>query len=247
LDCTIYRRPCRYIQTSLWNVCIYLQQCRASLHRTPPYLYNILIKCNISRTLVPQKQYQILRVPHPKHFLASAHRPSSSPCYLLLQWFACRVRLKPDGTRWRTGGEVKGKLANGVGSQYPSHRFTLPRNLVYPPSLPLTRTPRLPVVDWTDAPADLNGLVRFGERRSLVSARVPPRFKRTLSRQHTIVTRKQTHSFKLWNMHFSVFSCKICFITNLSNLYCFPVRAYNGKLDDVLLAKWNSCVCPCKE
>jgi hypothetical protein len=29
-----------------------------------------------------------------------------------------RVRLKPDGTRWRTGGEVKGKLANGVSSQY---------------------------------------------------------------------------------------------------------------------------------
>jgi len=32
-----------------------------------------------------------------------------------------RVRLKPDGTRWRTGGEVKGKLANGVCSQYSSH------------------------------------------------------------------------------------------------------------------------------
>ena len=31
------------------------------------------------------------------------------------------VQLKRDGTRWRTGGEVKGKLANGVGSQYPSH------------------------------------------------------------------------------------------------------------------------------
>jgi len=30
----------------------------------------------------------------------------------------CRVRLKPDGTRWRTGGEVKGKLANGVDNQY---------------------------------------------------------------------------------------------------------------------------------
>jgi len=29
-----------------------------------------------------------------------------------------RVRLKRDGTRWRTGGEVKGKLANGVGSHY---------------------------------------------------------------------------------------------------------------------------------
>ena len=33
----------------------------------------------------------------------------------------CRVQLKSDGTRWRTGGEVKGKLANAVGSQYPSH------------------------------------------------------------------------------------------------------------------------------
>ena len=32
-----------------------------------------------------------------------------------------RVQFKCDGTRWRTGGEVKGKLANGVGSQYSSH------------------------------------------------------------------------------------------------------------------------------
>ena len=54
-----------------------------------------------------------------------------------------RVQLKSDGTRLRTGGEVKGKLANGVGSQYPS----LPRNVVYPALLALMRTPRLPVVD----------------------------------------------------------------------------------------------------
>jgi len=33
----------------------------------------------------------------------------------------CTVQLKCDGTRWRTAGEVKGKLANEVGSQYPSH------------------------------------------------------------------------------------------------------------------------------
>jgi len=33
----------------------------------------------------------------------------------------CRLQLKCDGTRWSTGGEVKGKLANAVGSQYPSH------------------------------------------------------------------------------------------------------------------------------
>jgi len=44
------------------------------------------------------------------------------------------------------------------------------------PLLPLMGTPRLPVVDCTDAPADLNGLVRFAERRNLVSARVPSHF-----------------------------------------------------------------------
>jgi len=36
------------------------------------------------------------------------------------------------------------------------------------------------VVDWTDAPADLNGLVRFAEKRNLVSARVTSHFKRSL-------------------------------------------------------------------
>jgi len=33
----------------------------------------------------------------------------------------CRLQLKCDGTRWHTGGEVNGKLANGVDSQYSSH------------------------------------------------------------------------------------------------------------------------------
>jgi hypothetical protein len=48
--------------------------------------------------------------------------------------------------------------------------------MVYPALLPLMSTPRLPVVDWTDVPADLNGLVRFAERRNLVSVRVPSHF-----------------------------------------------------------------------
>jgi len=48
--------------------------------------------------------------------------------------------------------------------------------MVYPALLPLMRTPRLPVVDQTDAPADLNGLIRFAERPNLVSARVPSHF-----------------------------------------------------------------------
>ena len=60
--------------------------------------------------------------------------------------------------------------------------FTLPRNMVYPALLPLMRTPRLPVVACTEDPADLNGLVRFTERRNMVSARVPSHFKRSLHR-----------------------------------------------------------------
>ena len=52
--------------------------------------------------------------------------------------------------------------------------------MVYPALLPLMRTPRLPVVDCTNAPVDLNGLVRFAGRRNLVSARVPSHFRRSL-------------------------------------------------------------------
>ena len=54
--------------------------------------------------------------------------------------------------------------------------FTLPRNMVHPAILPLMRTPQLPVVDCTDAPANLNGLVRFAERQNLVSVCVPSHF-----------------------------------------------------------------------
>jgi len=42
------------------------------------------------------------------------------------------------------------------------------------------RAPRLSVVDRTDAPADLNGLIHFAERQNLVSAHVPTHFKRSL-------------------------------------------------------------------
>jgi hypothetical protein len=52
--------------------------------------------------------------------------------------------------------------------------------MVYPSLLPLMGTPRLPVVEKTDALADLNGLVPFAERRNLVFARVPSHFKRSL-------------------------------------------------------------------
>ena len=38
---------------------------------------------------------------------------------------------------------------------------------------PPTRTPRKPALDWTEPPADKNGLVRFAGRPNLVSALVP--------------------------------------------------------------------------
>ena len=64
--------------------------------------------------------------------------------------------------------------------EWVANTLTLPRNVVYPALLTLMRTARLPVVDRTDSPADLNGLVRFGKRRNLFSARVPSRFKRII-------------------------------------------------------------------
>ena len=63
--------------------------------------------------------------------------------------------------------------------------------MVYPALLPLMRTRRLPAVDWTDAPADLNGLVCFAERRNLVSARVPSRFKSSLLRSYLRVVKRK--------------------------------------------------------
>jgi len=78
------------------------------------------------------------------------------------------------------GDAREGKWRGNWRMEWAASTLTLPRNMVYPTLLMLMRTPRLPAVDWTDVPADLNGLVRFGERRNLVSARVPSRFKRTL-------------------------------------------------------------------
>ena len=71
---------------------------------------------------------------------------------------------------WHTVTQGKGNEGEtGEWSELPV-LFTLPQNMVFPALLPLMRTPRQPVVDWIDAPADLNGLVRFPERRNLVSA-----------------------------------------------------------------------------
>jgi hypothetical protein len=78
------------------------------------------------------------------------------------------------------GDARKGKWRGNWRMEWVASTLTLPRNVVYPALLPLMRTPRLPAFDWTDAPADVYELVRFGERRNLVYALVPSRFKRSL-------------------------------------------------------------------
>jgi len=74
----------------------------------------------------------------------------------------------------------KGKWRGNWRMEWVASTLTLLPNMVYPALLPLMRTLRLPVDDWTDARADSNGLVSFAERRNLVSARVSSQFKRSL-------------------------------------------------------------------
>ena len=100
-----------------------------------------------------------------------------------------RRRQSPVATWWHP--VTHGRGSEGETGEWSGQPvlFTPPRNMVYPALLPLMRTHRLPVVDWTDAPADLNGLVRFAERQNLVSARVPSHFKRSV--RHNMQVKKK--------------------------------------------------------
>ena len=78
------------------------------------------------------------------------------------------------------GDAREGKWRGNWRMEWVASTLTPPPNVVYPTLLKLMSTPRLPAVDWTDAPTDLNGLVRFGEWRNLVSSRVPSRSARAI-------------------------------------------------------------------
>jgi len=70
-------------------------------------------------------------------------------------------------------GEVKGKLANEVGSQYPSHYLgtqCIQHYYRWCAHLGCQKSTEL------TPPADINGLIHFAERRNLVSAHVPSYF-----------------------------------------------------------------------
>ena len=78
------------------------------------------------------------------------------------------------------GDAREGKWRGNWRMEWVASTLTPPPSVVYPSLLKPMRKPRLPAVDWTDARTDLNGLVRFGERRILVSARVPSRSARVI-------------------------------------------------------------------
>jgi len=121
----------------------------------------------------------LISVPWPAwHFLCPSYEVNVTDLKLshnllsicfVLRSSCCRLHVKWDGAQWRTGeGEVKGKLANGVGSQCSSH-YVGTWCIQQHTSAASSR------LNWRPR-ADLNGLVRFAERRNLVSARVPSRF-----------------------------------------------------------------------
>jgi hypothetical protein len=114
-----------------------------------------------------------------KHFSIFLSKLTKPMKRLHIYWHKSRwkAQVKCDGTRRRTGGEVMGKLANGVGSQYPSHYLGAWCIQHY-----YRWCAHLGCQYSTDVPADLNGRVRFAERRNLVSARVPSHFNRSLHR-----------------------------------------------------------------
>jgi len=100
---------------------------------------------------------------------------------LLLNCFYAMHKILESSWNVMAHGDAReGKWRGNWRMEWVASTLTLPWNVVYPALLPLMRTPLLPAVDWTHAPADLNGFVRFAERRNLVSARVPSRFKRTI-------------------------------------------------------------------
>ena len=93
----------------------------------------------------------------------------------LFQWLVELVRnlvAHGDAREWKWRGNWR--------MEWVASTLTPPPNVAYPALLNLMRTPWLPAVDWTDTPTDLNGLIRFGERRNLVSARVPSRSARAI-------------------------------------------------------------------
>ena len=99
--------------------CKQVERSAIRLWSTAVYFTNLFLKVHNSRRghILQEFTRIIMRPPDPR---------TQDP-HILNVTLNCisinkdRLQLKCDGTLWRTGGEVKGKLANAVGSQYSSH------------------------------------------------------------------------------------------------------------------------------
>ena len=120
----------------------------------------------------------------------------SLPSWQITGWllpftFICRPRLWASILEWKRtlmahGDAREEKWRGKRRMEWVVSSLALYRNTFYPALLPLMRTPWLPAADWTDIPADINGLVRFAGRPNLVSARVPSQSVFTLRFTHTL-------------------------------------------------------------
>jgi len=130
------------------------------------------------------------------------------------------------------GDAQEGKWRGNWRMEWVARTLILPRNVLQPPLLPLVRTIRLPEFDWTDAPTDLNGLVHFGERRNLVSARVPSRFKRAIPKFLRSVTLLPVRSFRVLFSHSCFATCysvaPLCTLSQLYSTYTCVWQPGNG-------------------
>jgi len=108
-------------QSTLWWVCTIRQElaCHELSNRTS--LLISISTCEILSDYHTDTRVLITALRHiiyPNDVKADGKSVNTTQCHIKRSG---RLRLKCGGTRSRTGGEVKGKLANGVGSQYPSH------------------------------------------------------------------------------------------------------------------------------
>jgi len=116
------------------------------------------------------------------HHVGSLHPISITYIkFCVMKNLTLQIRLPVVKCVWNMTTHGEGKWRGKWRMEWVASTRTLLRNVVYPALLTLTRTPRLRAVHWTDAHADLNGLVCFSERRNLVSVSVPSRFERSLS------------------------------------------------------------------
>jgi hypothetical protein len=88
------------------------------------------------------------------------------------------------------------------------------------------RTPRLPVVDWTEASADLNGLVRFAERQKSGFCACAITFHLA---SNTILS-ISLYEECIWNIRKSFHASKVIFARNAAPFAVLFLRIRNHKI-----------------